>query len=67
MYYGKILWLEMWNSFVFIYVYLLVMYKPEVRSIDTIMKGIGLALVLYVCYALCAEAGACLNPALAIA
>lgn len=66
-YYGKILWLEFMNTFVFVYAYLLVIYRPALRTVDEIIKGLGLSLVLYASYAMCAESGACLNPALAIA
>lgn len=66
-YYAKILWLEMWNTFAFVYVYLLVIYKPSLRTVDEIIKGLGVSLVLYACYAMTAESGACLNPALGVA
>jgi len=66
-YYGKILWLEMLNTFVFVYVYLLIIYKPSLRIADEIIKGLGVSLVLYACYTTTAESGACLNPALGVA
>lgn len=66
-YYGKVLWLEMWNTFIFVYAYLLVIYKPSIRTVDEIIKGLGIALVLYACYSMTAESGASLNPAFAIA
>lgn len=66
-YYGKILWTEMWNTFIFVYAYLLVIYRPSLRTVDEIIKGIALAFILYICYAMCAGAGSGLNPALAIA
>lgn len=66
-YYGKVLWTEMFSTFIFTYAYLLVIYKPTMRTVDEVLKGIALALVLYICYAACAGAGSGLNPALAIA
>lgn len=65
-FYAKILWLEMLNSFVLVYAYLLMIYRPALRTVDEIIKGIGFALVLYACLATTAESGGCLNPALAI-
>lgn len=67
LYYGKILWQEMFFTFIFTYAYLIVIYKPSLRTVDEIIKGIGIALVFYGTLALCAEAGSGLNPALAIA
>ena len=49
------------------YIYLLIIYKPSLRSVDEIIKGVGIALTLWIAYELCAGSGACLNPALAIA
>ena len=66
-YYAKILFMELINTFLFTYVYLLVIYKPSLRTVDDIIKGIGVSLTLWMAYFLCAGAGACLNPALAIA
>ena len=66
-YYAKIIFLEILNSFMFIYAYLLVIYKPSLRTVDEIIKGLGLSVVLWVAYVLCADAGACLNPALGLA
>ncbi len=51
----------------FVYVYLLIIYKPSLRTVDEIIKGIGIGLTLWISYELCAGSGACLNPALAIA
>jgi hypothetical protein len=55
------------NSFVWVYAYLIIVYKPSLRSVDEIIKGLGVALVMYACLATTAESGGCLNPALAIA
>eukprot|EP00347_Sterkiella_histriomuscorum_P012485 403368395 len=66
-YYGKILFLEMFATFIFCYVYLNVIYSPTLRTVDEILKGIAVALVLYICYAMGAGSGSGLNPALAIA
>ena len=56
----------MLNSYVLVYAYLLIIYRPALRTVDEIIKGIGFALVLYACLATTAESGGCLNPALAI-
>jgi hypothetical protein len=66
-YYAKIVWMEVVMSFFFIYSYLLFIYKPTLRTVDEIIKGIGLAIILWICYFLTAGAGACLNPALGLA
>lgn len=67
MYYAKLCFLEALNTFTFVYVYLLVIYKPQLRTVDEIIKGIGVAITLWICYELSAGEGACYNPALAIA
>lgn len=41
-------------------------YKPSLQGTDEIIKGLGVALVLFSCYDLSFESGAILNPALAI-
>lgn len=66
-YYAKICFLELLNTYTFVLVYLLVIYKPSLRTVDEIIKGIGVSLTLWICYMLSAGSGACLNPALAIA
>jgi glycerol uptake facilitator-like aquaporin len=67
LYYAKILWQEMFWTFIFVYAYLLISYKPQLRFVDDIIKGFGIAAILFLCYKMCAEAGAGLNPAFAIA
>jgi glycerol uptake facilitator-like aquaporin len=66
-YYAKIVFLEILNTFTFVLVYLLIIYKPSLRTVDEIIKGLGASITLWICYALCADSGACLNPALALA
>ena len=59
--------MELFHTFLFVLVYLLVIYKPSLRTVDEIIKGLGVSLTLWVCYFLCAGSGACLNPALGLA
>lgn len=66
-YYAKVLFLETCNTFLFVLVYLLVIYKPSLRTVDEIIKGLAVAITLWIAYYLSAGSGACLNPALAIA
>ena len=66
-YYGKVVFLEILNTLTFIWVYLVIIYKPSLRTTDEIVKGIGLATALWICYFLSAGSGACLNPALGLA
>ena len=66
-YYAKIIFLELFNTFLFVLIYLYVIYKPSLRTVDEIIKGLAVAITLWVAYFLCAGSGACLNPALAIA
>jgi glycerol uptake facilitator-like aquaporin len=66
-YYGKVIFLEILNTLTFTWIYLLVIYKPTLRTVDEVIKGIGLAFVLWICYYLSAGSGACLNPALGLA
>ena len=66
-YYAKIVFMELFHTFLFVLVYLLVIYKPSLRTVDEIIKGLGVSLTLWVCYFLCAGSGACLNPALGLA
>lgn len=66
-YYAKIVLIEIVNTFFFVLSYLLVIYKPSLRTVDEILKGLALGIILWVCYFLSAGAGACYNPALALA
>ena len=66
-YYAKIVFLEILNTMTFLIIYLLVIYKPSLRSVDEIIKGFGVSIALWICYVLSAGSGACLNPALALA
>ena len=66
-YYAKIVFLEILNTMTFLIIYLLVIYKPSLRTVDEIIKGFGVSIALWICYALSAGSGACLNPALALA
>ena len=66
-YYAKVAFLETLNSFTFTFVYLLIIYKPSLRTVDEIIKGIGISITLWACFVLSAGSGACLNPALALA
>lgn len=66
-YYGKVLFLEMYGTFFYAYIYLAIIYSPTLRTVDEILKGIAMALSLYICFALGAGDGSGLNPALAIA
>ena len=47
--------------------YLLVIYKPSLRTVDEIIKGVAVAITLWICYFLSAGSGACYNPALGLA
>lgn len=67
LYYAKIVFLEILNTMTFVLCYLLIIYKPTLRSVDEILKGIAASVVLWISYFLCAGAGSCLNPALALA
>ena len=55
------------NTLTFTWVYLLVIYKPSLRTVDEIVKGLALAFTLWICYFLSAGSGASLNPALGLA
>ena len=66
-YYGKVIFLEILNTLTFTWVYLLLIYKPQLRTVDEIVKGIALTFVSYMCYILSAGSGASLNPALGLA
>jgi glycerol uptake facilitator-like aquaporin len=66
-YYAKIVLIEIVNTFFLILSYLLVIYKPSLRTVDEILKGLALGIILWVCYFLSAGAGACYNPALTLA
>jgi glycerol uptake facilitator-like aquaporin len=66
-YYAKIVFLEICNTFLFVLVYLLVIYKPSLRTVDEIIKGLGVSITLWICYYFSAGSGACLNPALGLA
>lgn len=59
--------MEILNTLTFIWVYLVIIYKPSLRTTDEIIKGLGLGVTLWICYFLCAGGGACLNPALGLA
>lgn len=66
-YYAKIVFLEILNTYLFCLIYLLVIYKPSLRTVDEIIKGLAMAVTLWICYELCAGSGSCLNPALGVA
>ena len=66
-YYAKIIFLEILNTFLFTLIYLLVIYKPSLRTVDEIIKGLGISFVLFAVYMMSAGSGACLNPALGLA
>ena len=66
-YYGKVVFLEILNTLAFTWCYLIVIYKPSLRTVDEIIKGLTLATILWMCYFLSAGSGACLNPALGLA
>jgi glycerol uptake facilitator-like aquaporin len=55
------------NTLTFTWVYLIIIYKPSLRTVDEIIKGLGLATTLWICYFLCAGGGSSLNPALGLA
>ena len=57
----------MLNTMTFVICYLLIIYKPSLRTVDDIIKGLGASFVLWICYFLSAGSGACLNPALGLA
>lgn len=66
-YYAKIIILEVLHTFMFSLIYLLVIYKPSLRTVDEIIKGLGISFVLFALYMMSAGSGACLNPALGLA
>lgn len=66
-YYGKVIFLEILNTLTFIWVYLIVIYKPQLRTVDEIVKGLAVSFTLWICYFMSAGSGACLNPALGLA
>lgn len=66
-FYAKVCWLEFINTFMFCLVYLILIYKPSLRLVDELIKGIAIGFTLWISYELDAGAGACLNPAFAIA
>lgn len=66
-YYAKVVFLEICNTFLFVLVYLLVIYKPSLRTVDEIIKGLAVSVTLWIVYYMSAGSGACYNPALAIA
>lgn len=66
-YYGKVVFLEILNTLTFTWIYLIVIYKPTLRTVDEIVKGLACAFSLWICYYLSAGSGACLNPALGLA
>lgn len=66
-YYGKVILLEALNTATFVWLYLRVIYKPSLRTVDEIIKGLGVSLALWICFELSAGSGACLNPAFGLA
>ena len=66
-FYGKVVFLEILNTLTFVWVYLIIIYKPSLRTVDEVVKGLGLAVALWIVYFLSAGSGACLNPALGLA
>lgn len=66
-YYAKIIFLEVLNTYLFCLIYLIVIYKPSLRTVDEIVKGLAMGFTLWICYELCAGSGSCLNPALGVA
>jgi glycerol uptake facilitator-like aquaporin len=66
-YFMRVCLQEVLQTLTFTMVFLALRYTTIYKSSSTIIKGITLYHVLWACYALSMGAGACLNPALAIA
>ena len=66
-YYAKICFLEALNTFMFVLIYLLLIYKPSYRLVDELVKAILIGFALWIAFELDAGAGASLNPAFGLA
>lgn len=67
LYFGRIVMQEIIQTFFFTLIFLILRYDQQYSKVSVPLKAIALFHVLAVCYAMCAGAGSCLNPALGMA
>ncbi|CDW77876.1 mip family channel protein [Stylonychia lemnae] len=65
--YQRIIFQEIFQTFIFTLVFLIMKYRHTFANTDDIVKGIILAFTLYVVYTMDIKAGESLNPAFALA
>jgi glycerol uptake facilitator-like aquaporin len=66
-YWARLLMHEVFLTFVFGLVYLILRFEPNMRKTDRLIKGVGACFTLLVCLSMSAGSGGCLNPALGLA
>ena len=66
-YWGRLLMFEVFLSFVYTLIYLILRFEPDMRKVDRLIKGFGASFALLVCLKMTAGSGGCLNPALGLA
>lgn len=62
----KVIFFEVLLTFTFTLAFLMFKNKPTLVASDEVVKGLGLSVILNVCYTLSANSQAYLNPAIAI-
>ena len=66
-YWGRLIMFEVFLSFVFTLIYLILRFEPDMRKVDRLIKGFGACFALLVSLKMTAGSGGCLNPALGLA
>lgn len=66
-YWGRLVMHEVFLSFLFTVVYLVVRFEQSMRKVDRMVKGFAVCLALTVCLSMSAGSGGCLNSAIGIA
>ena len=66
-YWGRLLMHEVFLTFIFSAIYLVIRFEQSMKKVDRLIKGLGVTLALTICLQMTAGSGGCLNPALGLA
>jgi glycerol uptake facilitator-like aquaporin len=66
-YWGRLIAYEVFLTFLFTLIYLILRFEADMRKVDRLIKGFGACFALLVSLKMSANSGGCLNPALGLA
>lgn len=66
-YWGRLIMYEVFLTFIFTLIYLILRFEADMRKVDRLVKGFAACFSLLVCLSMAAGSGGCLNPAIGIA